>query len=556
MSAAFATAAHNVDLRALWRGRAALTIFDAGLDDARFAALCAAWQADPERSARLHVIALADTALPGFRRLPQADARITLDLLGAAPLAALVQLDALIDVAMLRGLPIDAGLARALARLCAPGAIVTFDTAGAQAALALRGAGFSISDNGQAIYTSRKPPRARTREPQRRALVIGAGLAGCAASERLCARGWQVTLLERHAAPAMEASGNLAGIFMPLLSMDDNIPTRLARAAYLYALDYWERIGGIGNAIDGQRCGVLQLARDSAHAQVQRALAQAHAYPREFAEWLEPQAASALAGSPAPDGAWHFAQGGWARPGSVCAAMLDACGAQLVRRFGVGDVTLRRVGGQWQACAADGTVLAEAPVVVLASGAGASAFVQSAALPLAAVRGQVTHLAAGSIPAPPLVLCREAYVTPAAHGLHSAGASYDIDANPALSALSQRDNLAKLRSLLGDAALVPEAPLQGRVGFRSVAPDRLPLVGALPDAARALGAERLRDVPRHAGLHALLGYASRGLIWAPLAAEMLSAQLDGEPLPFETTLAAALDPARFVLRARRTPARA
>ena len=71
--------------------------------------------------------------------------------------------------------------------------------------------------------------------------MIGAGLAGCAAAERLCARGWEVTLVERHAEPAGEASGNLAGIFMPLLSRDDNIPTRLTRAAYLYALRHWQR---------------------------------------------------------------------------------------------------------------------------------------------------------------------------------------------------------------------------------------------------------------------------------------------------------------------------
>ena len=85
-----------------------------------------------------------------------------------------------------------------------------------------------------------------------------------------------------------------------------------------------------------------------------------------------------------------------------------------------------------------------------------------------------------------------------------------------------------------------------------MAPDRLPLVGHLPDVEAAGGLERLRDVPRHPGLYALLGYASRGLIWAPLAAELLAAQLDGEPLPLEATLVDALDPARFVLRARRT----
>ncbi|WP_395402957.1 hypothetical protein ACHMW6_31310 [Pseudoduganella sp. UC29_106] len=56
---------------------------------------------------------------------------------------------------------------------------------------------------------------------------------------------------------------------------------------------------------------------------------------------------------------------------------------------------------------------------------------------------------------------------------------------------------------------------------------------------------------RHEGIYTLLGYASRGLIWAPLAAELLASQLEHEPLPLEATLAAALDPARFLLKARR-----
>jgi tRNA 5-methylaminomethyl-2-thiouridine biosynthesis bifunctional protein len=60
-------------------------------------------------------------------------------------------------------------------------------------------------------------------------------------------------------------------------------------------------------------------------------------------------------------------------------------------------------------------------------------------------------------------------------------------------------------------------------------------------------------VPRHPGLYGLLGYASRGLIWAGLAAELLASQIEGEPLPLESSLVDALDPARFVLRARRAP---
>jgi tRNA 5-methylaminomethyl-2-thiouridine biosynthesis bifunctional protein len=196
--------------------------------------------------------------------------------------------------------------------------------------------------------------------------------------------------------------------------------------------------------------------------------------------------------------------------------------------------------------------VARAPNLILANGAGAMQVPHAAPLPLTAMRGQVSHLPAGMLPQLPVVLCREAYLTPPSHGIVSAGATYDADDNPELSPASHAENLERLRGLLSDPQAAQDAPLEGRVGFRCIAPDRLPLVGRLPDFA-AGDTERLRDVPRHPGLYALLGYASRGLIWAGWAAELLAAQLEGEPLPLESALVDALDPARFVLRARRSP---
>jgi tRNA 5-methylaminomethyl-2-thiouridine biosynthesis bifunctional protein len=61
----------------------------------------------------------------------------------------------------------------------------------------------------------------------------------------------------------------------------------------------------------------------------------------------------------------------------------------------------------------------------------------------------------------------------------------------------------------------------------------------------------LRDVPRLPGLFSVLGYGSRGLIWASFAAELLASHLEGEPLPIEHELAVALDPARFALKTYR-----
>ena len=550
-----------MDLLPHWRGRERFVVFDTDWGDgSAFAAWVAAWRADPQRPAHLHVIAIAraGSGLPGFRRVLQPDQAVTLDLLNPVPHmpidAALAQLAARIDAVHLHGLE-DAGggFARALARLLAPGAVLHADGLRAQHSAALATTGWAFGSANEARYASRKPFAAVAPAPERRAIVIGAGLAGAAACERLCARGWNVTLVERHPQAAMEASGNLAGITMPLLSKDDNIASRLSRAAYLFALDYWQSLGGVGAgaAIDGARCGVLLVAKDAAHAGLQRAIACARDLPPWYAEWFDSEAAARF-GPLAPHGAWLFPQGGWMRPASACQAMLDACGPKLQRRFGVGSVGLERIGKEWRVVDSNDNVIAQAPTVIIANGAGANHLAQAAFLPLARVRGQVTHLDADASGLPPdltLVLCREAYLTPAYQGVRCAGATYDDDDDPDLRASSQQQNLDKLGSMLGST--LTDAPLRGRVGFRSVAPDRLPLVGALPDPEFAVGAERLRELPRQSGLYGLLGYASRGLTWAPLAAELLAASLEAEPLPLETSLAAALDPGRFQLRARR-----
>jgi tRNA 5-methylaminomethyl-2-thiouridine biosynthesis bifunctional protein len=538
--------------------------------------------AERARGGRLHYLAVARQVpavddpelralwplnVPGFHRVLLDDGRVVLDLLVGALDAVLPQIDARVDAFHVA--QADAPLAHALAKLAVQGATLHARAPDEALVWALTAAGFSCKTiegtrDVDAVYQSRRPQPAVPPPPDRRAIVIGAGLAGCAAAQRLCANGWQVTLVERHARPAQEASGNLAGIFMPLLSRDDNIPTRLSRAAYLFALREWRRLGGVGVAFDGAGCGVLQLARDGEHARVQREVVAAWDYPQEYVRWLDAKQAGARIGAPTPHGGWLFEQGGWARPASLCEAMLDACGDRLRRVFTVEALALQRVEGEWWVRGGDGgdgrdgEIIAQAPTVVLAGGASAPRIAQAAELPLSALRGQVTHLAAdGGAPQLSrlsLVVCREAYVTPPSNGVISAGATYDSDDDPALRAGSQRENLHRLAEIIPGAevaGLAARAPLAGRVGFRCAAPDRLPLAGALPDYPAAGRLERLRDVPRHPGLYGLLGYASRGLIWAPLMAELLVSQLENTPPPLESALVEALDPGRFLLKQRR-----
>jgi len=388
---------------------------------------------------------------------------------------------------------------------------------------------------------------------ERRAIVIGAGLAGTAISERLASRGWHIDIYERHAAPAQEASGNPAGILLPHLAKDDALAARLSRACFLYALRRLKELA----AVRWSPCGVLQVARDTAHEALQRDTVQELKLPPDFAAFLERDAATALIGREVAHGGWWFPAGGWVSPGSVCATLLAASGVHLHLHFGSEVASLRKCPDGWQALDADGELLASAPHVILANALAANRLLPQA-LPLTPIRGQISCLsqdmAEGIDPPFHHVLCRSGYVTPPQAGIVCVGASFDSgDTDLSIRLADHAGNMQRLDELLPGAAQgIDAARLGGRVGLRCAAPDRLPLVGLLPDTTAVAGSSpSLDNLPREAGLHALLGLSARGMVWAPLAAELLASQLEGEPLPIERELARAVDPARFHLRALR-----
>jgi tRNA 5-methylaminomethyl-2-thiouridine biosynthesis bifunctional protein len=191
-------------------------------------------------------------------------------------------------------------------------------------------------------------------------------------------------------------------------------------------------------------------------------------------------------------------------------------------------------------------------VVVLANSHDA-ARLAAPGVALKRVRGQLTRLPAGSLALPAAVLAGAGHLIPAPDGTAVVGATYDFDdESPEPREESHAGNLERLGRLLPGAGVsLDPAGLAGYVGFRCVAPDRLPLIGALPDAGAAPAASRERELPRLNGLFGAFAYASRGLTWALLGGELIASAVAGEPLPLEGDLADAIDPARFLLRRAR-----
>jgi tRNA 5-methylaminomethyl-2-thiouridine biosynthesis bifunctional protein len=227
-------------------------------------------------------------------------------------------------------------------------------------------------------------------------------------------------------------------------------------------------------------------------------------------------------------------------------------------RGGVQAAQLRRVGDVWQLLDAQGEVIDEAETVVLANAGDALRLIDQPLWPMEAVRGQVSMFELRRAPAlalPRVPVAGAGYLLPELQGLALFGAtSQPGDMDPAVRTEDHAHNLAQLALLVGHAIDVPPSSLQGRTGWRWVAQDRLPLIGAVPDT----GSEKIgrpldqpRFVPRMPGLYVFTALGSRGITWSALGARTLASLITGAPSPVESSLLDAIDPARFISRAVR-----
>jgi tRNA 5-methylaminomethyl-2-thiouridine biosynthesis bifunctional protein len=522
----------------------------------------------------------------GFQRLTLDHGRVTLTLLIGDALEQLPQLDARIDAWFLDGFAPaknpdmwTAELFAELARLAAPGASISTFTSTGWVRRLLNAAGFKMKRTpgighkweilrGEFLGWPLETPAPALDKPwfarpapltgERQALVIGAGLAGCASAASLAARGWQVTLLERHDAIAREASGNPQGVLYLKLSAHGTALSQMIVSGFGYTRRLLEHLQ---RGRDWDDCGVLQLAFNAKEAERQAQLAAA--FPADLLHLLDQPEAQAVAGIGLAHGGLFYPEGGWVHPPALCQWQAAHPQIQLLTHHDA--LELRKVEGRWQAW--DGErLLADAPVAVLAGAAEIQRFPESAELPLKRIRGQITRLAqTPQSQALSTVVCAEGYVAPARLGEHTLGASFDFKSDDLTPTTAEHlGNLAMLEEISHDLVerlqadkLAPES-LQGRAAFRCTSPDYLPIVGPLADtqaftqAYAALGKDA-RQVPDVAcpwldGLYVNSGHGSRGLITAPLSAELLAAWLDNEPLPLPRSVAEACHPNRFALR--------
>jgi tRNA 5-methylaminomethyl-2-thiouridine biosynthesis bifunctional protein len=540
---------HGNDLPRRWAGRRRFTILETGFGlGLNFLATWCAWRADRGRCERLHYVAIEKHpfALADLRELHRLFPELAEEanqlhaqwpplVSGAHRLefGGMVLTLFFADIAVLRDLRLVAdalyldgfapaknpemwshAVMRSLSRLAASDATLATWSVAASVRDALAETGFEVEkrpgfgDKREMLVGRNARSVPDPDLPERKAVVVGAGLAGAAVCERLCARGWEVELHERRAGPAQEASGNHAGTFHPIVTPDDSIFARLTRSAFLYSLGNWRALREVRH----DQCGVLQLARNDKEMEAQRKAVSG--LPQDYAQLVSREEAAQHAGVPVTAPGLWFPQSGWIKPRSLVRAQLAACGNKLRTSYG-----------------SPMEQLPEGRTVILANSAQAPKLCPVPSLRLRRVRGQLTYVPEGALEPPHAVLLRGGMVLPPIDGVCVVGASYDIeDEDQALRDDSHEGNLERLQGIMG--VRLSTRDLAGRVAFRSVAPDRLPVVGRIKD-----------------NVYGAFAYGSRGLLWAALAAEIIASQLEGEPAPIEGKLLDALAPGRFARRA-------
>lgn len=409
----------------------------------------------------------------------------------------------------------------------------------------------------------------------RRAVVVGAGLAGCATALALARRGWRVEVVEQAGRIAAGASGNPQAVLYTRFSARPNPVSDFALSSYSFALNHYRQLAGAGALAPAEYdfCGVLQLPTDPAQTRQQEEIATALADHPELVQLLDRDRARERAGIDLPRGGLWLPEAGWLSPAAVCRAQLDHPAITLHLDSTV--ITLRRGATDWRVKLAHGEAL-EADVVVACSGLAQDWLQPWARLPLRAVRGQISHIRTQA--APSCVLCHEGYVTAAVTGGLWIGATFDplpdplSDPLPALRTGHTGDdldleprttdharNIDSLNRALPTLAVTMDDADAGRVGLRAATPDYLPLAGAVPAqpqfrrcfAALATNARQpVREPPPLVpGLFLNAGHGSRGLTSTPLCAELVAALASGDSRPLTRDLRQRLNPARFAARA-------
>jgi len=527
-----------------WRGQRRYTVADLffGFGEKFFHAW-ASWRADPNRCTRLHWVGWCDNLneasslsgalaallpqqfdpfiqqvlsqwpidLPGVHRLEFEQGAVTLTLFVGKAVASLGQLRGPVDAAwhadrIMFG---DTDINRLLLRSHQNLSIEQLQV------------NFSLVDGAAAEV--------------KRAIVVGAGLAGLSIAKALAVRGWQVQVFDGGWTDGSCAhQGHVAAALTPQVSRDDNYRARLSRAGALRSLHRW--VDAPYDVIS--RCGAIQLERTNGRIVDLEDLVGELQMPEKWVSYVDRDRARALSGLQLNRGGMYFPAACRVRPDLLLKWLASQPGVDIIS---TAVARIKYHAGLWAVYGDVSTsAMAQSPKLILANAAAAATLLSQSGIDqstgrlggLHSLGGEITMLPANLLNnGPKLIVGGDGYVLPEVNGFCVSGSTYVHAPKQVETTDSGRTaNIKRAQDLLGDDAsssCIANISVAGWAGLRAVLPGRLPAIG---------------PVSGESGLWVATAFASRGLTWAALAGDIIGAAFEGEPIPLENDLLAALNP--------------
>jgi len=208
-----------------------------------------------------------------------------------------------------------------------------------------------------------------------KALIIGAGLSGCAIANALAQRGYHCALYDENTSVAAGASALPAAVVRPVISGDAFYTKYFNHAFELCCNSFTE------NNFD--QCGALELTENSSPQNTDVITDN----NKHITNFFTMQQASTHAGTELNSSALHIKNAGVVVPRTLCDQWIDHPSIEFHSATKVFDLKKTEYG--WQLIGNNNKVIDESQLIILATAAASIQFKISSEVPIQAVAGQI-----------------------------------------------------------------------------------------------------------------------------------------------------------------------